>query len=189
MCAESGVCISVGVSRCVCLHLPILTFTYGSSYLHPRRGPQPTEAFFRKISKRSTNRIFRRILQSEILSHPTRKTHCMMNEISRKIPGICKKCEERSGRRGSKSDTAQVRWEMVAETQGQYRCQAVCSCICHTMYSVTDDGEARFTSRPEARGSGVEAVFRFLGSGVDSRGKKGRKGSEGRDWVGGSPPM
>jgi len=29
------------------------------------------------------------------------------------------------------------------------------------------------------RGSGVEAVFRFLGSGVDSRGKKGRKGSEG----------
>jgi len=26
---------------------------------------------------------------------------------------------------------------------------------------------ARFTSRPEARGSGVEAVFRFLGSGVD----------------------
>ena len=40
---------------------------------------------------------------------------------------------------------------------------------------------ARFTSRPEARGSGVEAVFRFLGSGVDSRGKKGRKGSEGRE--------
>ena len=28
-------------------------------------------------------------------------------------------------------------------------------------------GAARFTSRPEARGSGVEAVFRFLGSGVD----------------------
>jgi len=26
---------------------------------------------------------------------------------------------------------------------------------------------ARFTSRPESRGSGVEAVFRFLGSGVD----------------------
>jgi len=26
---------------------------------------------------------------------------------------------------------------------------------------------ARFTSRPEARGSGPEAVFRFLGSGVD----------------------
>jgi len=25
----------------------------------------------------------------------------------------------------------------------------------------------RFTSRPEARGSGPEAVFRFLGSGVD----------------------
>ena len=40
---------------------------------------------------------------------------------------------------------------------------------------------ARFTSRPEARGSGVEDVFRFLGSGVDSRGKKGRKGSEGRE--------
>ena len=27
--------------------------------------------------------------------------------------------------------------------------------------------QSRFTSRPEARGSGVEAVFRFLGSGVD----------------------
>ena len=39
--------------------------------------------------------------------------------------------------------------------------------------------DARFISRPEARGSGVEAVFRFHGSGVDSRGKKGRKGSEG----------
>jgi len=35
---------------------------------------------------------------------------------------------------------------------------------------------ARFTSRPEARGSGPEAVFRFLGSGVDSRGAKGEKG-------------
>ena len=35
---------------------------------------------------------------------------------------------------------------------------------------------ARFTSRPEARGSGPEAVFRFLGSGVDSRGEKGEKG-------------
>ena len=33
---------------------------------------------------------------------------------------------------------------------------------------------------PEARGSGVEAVFSFLGSGVDSRGEKGEKGSEGR---------
>ena len=28
-------------------------------------------------------------------------------------------------------------------------------------------GPSRFTSRPEARGSGPEAVFRFLGSGVD----------------------
>ena len=45
------------------------------------------------------------------------------------------------------------------------------------LYTLT----SRFTSRPEARGSGVEAVFRFLGSGVDSRGKKGRKGSEGRE--------
>ena len=33
---------------------------------------------------------------------------------------------------------------------------------------------ARFTSRPEARGSGPEAVFRFLGLGVDSRGEKGK---------------
>ena len=54
------------------------------------------------------------------------------------IPGICNKCEERSGRRGSKSDTAQVRWVMVAATQGQYRGQAACSSICHTMYSVTE---------------------------------------------------
>jgi len=35
---------------------------------------------------------------------------------------------------------------------------------------------SRFTSQPEARGSGPEAVFRFLGSGVDSRGEKGEKG-------------
>ena len=27
---------------------------------------------------------------------------------------------------------------MVADTQGQYRCQAVCSSICHTMYTVTE---------------------------------------------------
>ena len=39
----------------------------------------------------------------------------------------------------------------------------------------------RFTPRPEASGSGVEAIFRFLESGVDFRGKKGRKGSEGRE--------
>jgi len=32
---------------------------------------------------------------------------------------------------------------------------------------LTRNFTARFTSRPEARGSGVEAVFRFLGSGVD----------------------
>ena len=54
------------------------------------------------------------------------------------IPRICKQCEERSGRRGNKSDTAQVRWVMVAETQGQYRYQAVCNSICHTMYTVTE---------------------------------------------------
>ena len=34
---------------------------------------------------------------------------------------------------------------------------------------------------PRPEGRGPEAVFRFLGSGVDSRGKKGRKGSEGRE--------
>ena len=32
---------------------------------------------------------------------------------------------------------------------------------------------ARFTSRPEARGSGAEAVLVFRGSEVDSRGKEG----------------
>ena len=31
-------------------------------------------------------RIYRRILQSEMISHPTPKTHCRMNEISRKFP-------------------------------------------------------------------------------------------------------
>jgi len=36
-----------------------------------------------------------------------------------------------------------------------------------TKFSQIAFGAARFTSRPEARGSGVEAVFRFLGSGVD----------------------
>ena len=54
------------------------------------------------------------------------------------IPGICKECEERSGRRGNKSDTAQVRWVMVAETQGQDIHQSVYNSICHTMYTVTD---------------------------------------------------
>jgi len=33
--------------------------------------------------------------------------------------------------------------------------------------ALSETNSARFTSRPEARGSGVEAVFRFLGSGVD----------------------
>jgi len=42
--------------------------------------------------------------------------------------------------RGNKSDTAQVKWVMVAETQGQYIYQAVCSSICHTMYTVTEWG-------------------------------------------------
>jgi len=36
----------------------------------------------------TTVRTFRRILQSEILSHPTFKTQCRMNEISRKFPKI-----------------------------------------------------------------------------------------------------
>jgi len=80
--------------------------------------------------------------KNEILLHPTRKTYYRMNEISRKFPepktGICKKYEERDGRRGCKSDTAQVRWVMAAETQGQYRSQAVCSSIFHTMYTVTE---------------------------------------------------
>jgi len=54
------------------------------------------------------------------------------------IPGICNKCEERSGRRGSKSDTAQVSWILVADTQGQYRCQVVFNSICHTVFTVTE---------------------------------------------------
>jgi len=46
------------------------------------------------------------------------------------------------------------------------------------------EAPARFTSRPEARGSGPKAVFRFLGSGVDSRGKKGSEGRElGREFA------
>jgi len=68
---------------------------------------------------------------SEILSHPSCKTHCRMNEISRKSPEFASSCEERSGG-GNKSDTAQVSWVMVAETQGQCRYQAFCSSICHT---------------------------------------------------------
>jgi len=80
--------------------------------------------------------------KNEILSHPTRKTHCKMNEISRKFPepknGNCKEYEERDGRRGCQSDTAQVRWVMAAETPGQYRCQTVCCSIFHTMYTVTE---------------------------------------------------
>jgi len=43
---------------------------------------------------------------------------------------------------------------------------------------------ARFTSRPEAQRSAVEAVFAFRGSGVDSRGQKKKKGSEGRELQG-----
>jgi len=54
------------------------------------------------------------------------------------IPGICKQCEERFGRRGNKSDMAPVRWVMVTETQGKYRYQSVCNRICHTMYTVTE---------------------------------------------------
>ena len=38
----------------------------------------------------------------------------------KEIPGICNKCAERSGRRGSRPDTGQVRWVMVVETQEQY---------------------------------------------------------------------
>ena len=44
--------------------------------------------------------FFRRILQSEKLSHPTLKTHCRMNEISRKFPEFAK-----SVKKGLKSQT------------------------------------------------------------------------------------
>ena len=40
---------------------------------------------------------------------------------------------------------------------------------------------ARFNSRPEARGSGPEAVFRFLGSGVDFF-KENSLQDKGREW-------
>ena len=60
-----------------------------------------------------------------------------MNEISRKFPEFARSVKKGLGE-GSKSDTAQVRWVMVAETQGQYIYQAVCSSICHTMYAVTE---------------------------------------------------
>ena len=46
-------------------------------------------------------RIFRRILQSEILSHPTRKTHCMMNEISRKFPEFARSVKKGLGGEGA----------------------------------------------------------------------------------------
>jgi len=48
----------------------------------------------------STNRIFRRILQFEILSHPTRKTHCRMNKKSRKFPEFASSVETGLGGEG-----------------------------------------------------------------------------------------
>ena len=41
----------------------------------------------------------------------------------------------------------------------------LCFARCHCVELLADP--TRYTSRPEARGSGPEAVFRFLGSGVD----------------------
>jgi len=49
----------------------------------------------------TTNRIFRRILQSEILSHPTRKTHCRMNKISRKFPEFSRSVKKGLGGEGA----------------------------------------------------------------------------------------
>ena len=58
----------------------------------------------------STNHIFRRILQSEMLSHPSRKTHCRMNEKSRKFPEFAPSVEKGLG--GEGGSQAQVRWVM-----------------------------------------------------------------------------
>jgi len=62
-----------------------------------------------------------------------------MNEISRKSPEFASSVKK--GLEREQSDMAQVRWVMVAETQGQYRCQAVCSSICHIMYNVIMTGK------------------------------------------------
>ena len=75
-------------SNCICMSLFIWLYTYMCMCLYvgiisvARDSPRATSP---------TNRIFRRILQSEILSHPTRKTHCRMNEISRKFAISVKK--------------------------------------------------------------------------------------------------
>ena len=49
----------------------------------------------------STVRIFRRILQSEILSHPTLKTHCRMNEISRRFLEFARSVKKGLGGEGA----------------------------------------------------------------------------------------
>ena len=51
---------------------------------------------------------------------------------------LIRSVQERQGRRGCKSDTAQVSRLMTAETQGQYRCQAVRGSIFYTMYTFTE---------------------------------------------------
>ena len=82
----------------------------------------------------STNRIFRRKLKDYRILHAKHTVGwTKYRGNSRNLQEVWRKVWEG----GRKSDTAQVRWVMVAETQGQYRYPAVCSSICHTMYIVT----------------------------------------------------
>ena len=60
-----------------------------------------TPNFLHGTPNESTVRIYRRILQSEIISHPTRKTHCRMNEISRKFPEIASSVKNGLGGEGA----------------------------------------------------------------------------------------
>ena len=51
----------------------------------------------------------------------------------------------------------------------------------HDLENITLRNTASFTSRGKTLASAVETKSPFLASGVDSRGKKGRNGSEGRE--------
>jgi len=53
------------------------------------------------FSRYTTNQIFRRILQPEILLHPTCKTHRRMNEISRKFPEFVNSVKKGLGGEGT----------------------------------------------------------------------------------------
>ena len=64
----------------------------------PRRGWVREEHF--RLCDEHVVRIFRRILQSEILLYPTLKTHCRMNEISRKFQEFARSVKKGLGGEG-----------------------------------------------------------------------------------------